>query len=196
MEYSMNNHPQYKKPQRGDRDYQLKAWREARNPNVRVLYVKKDLKSDVLPTDGWQRVDSISLKPVSAAAWFFAKMLQDSLQVPVGFISSSWGGTFLEEWLPIEEVKNLKGEKLKGRRPMYEHLMAPLVGYSLRGFLWYQGESNLIDLRDMDCYTEKQEHLEIHGAHCGTTSSCRSTTYRSRPTFIPYVARTSCRKHG
>lgn len=159
MEYSMNDHPRYKKPQRGDRDYQLKAWREARNPNIRVLYVKKDLKSNVLPTDGWQRVDSISLKPVSAAAYFFAKMLQDSLQIPVGFISSSWGGTFLEEWIPIEEVKKLKGEKLKGRRPMYEHLMAPLVGYTLRGFLWYQGESNLMDLRDIDTYTSKQEHL-------------------------------------
>ena len=155
----MNNHPQYKKPKRGDADYQLKVWREANNPNIRVLYVKKDLKSDVLPTDGWQRVDSTSLKPVSAAAWFFAKMLQDSLQIPVGFISSSWGGTFLEEWIPIGEVKKLKGEKLKDRRPMYEHLMAPLVGYTLRGFLWYQGESNLMDLRDIDTYTSKQEHL-------------------------------------
>lgn len=29
MEYSMNNHPRYRKPQRGDADYQLKAWREA-----------------------------------------------------------------------------------------------------------------------------------------------------------------------
>ena len=42
MEYSMNNHPQYKKPKRGDADYQLKAWREIRfgydetaQPNLR-----------------------------------------------------------------------------------------------------------------------------------------------------------------
>ena len=89
MEYSMNNHPRYRKPQKGDADYQLKAWREANNPNIRVLYVRPDLNSDVLPTDGWQRVDSTSLKPVSAAAYFFARMLQDSLQMPVGFISSS-----------------------------------------------------------------------------------------------------------
>ena len=47
MEYSMNNHPRYRKPHKGDADYQLKAWREANNPNIRVLYVKPDLNSDV-----------------------------------------------------------------------------------------------------------------------------------------------------
>ena len=151
MEYSMNNHPRYRKPQKGDADYQLKAWREANNPNIRVLYVRPDLNSDVLPTDGWQRVDSTSLKPVSAAAYFFARMLQDSLQVPVGFISSSWGGTRIEEWIP--------DGKTPGRRPMYEHLIRPLIGYALRGFLWYQGEANLLDLGETDVYTAKQEHL-------------------------------------
>ena len=151
MEYSMNNHPRYRKPQRGDADYQLKAWREANNPNIRVLYVKPDLNSDVLPTDGWHRVDSTSLKPVSAAAYFFARMLQDSLQVPVGFISSSWGGTRIEEWIP--------DGKTPGRRPMYEHLIRPLIGYALRGFLWYQGEANLLDLGETDVYTAKQEQL-------------------------------------
>ena len=151
MEYSMNNHLRYRKPQKGDADYQLKAWREANNPNIRVLYVRPDLNSDVLPTDGWQRVDSTSLKPVSAAAYFFARMLQDSLQVPVGFISSSWGGTRIEEWIP--------DGKTPGRRPMYEHLIRPLTGYALRGFLWYQGEANLLDLGETDVYTAKQEHL-------------------------------------
>ena len=53
MEYPMNDHPRYKKPQKGDANYQLKVWREARNTNIRVLYVMKDLKSSVLPTDGW-----------------------------------------------------------------------------------------------------------------------------------------------
>ena len=139
MEYSMNNHPRYRKPQKGDAD------------NIRVLYVRPDLNSDVLPTDGWQRVDSTSLKPVSAAAYFFARMLQDSLQVPVGFISSSWGGTRIEEWIP--------DGKTPGRRPMYEHLIRPLTGYALRGFLWYQGEANLLDLGETDVYTAKQEHL-------------------------------------
>ena len=158
MEYSMNDHPKYKKPQKGDPDYQLKAWREADNPNIRVLYVRRDIKSRALPTDGWQHVDSTSLKPVSAAAYFFAKMLQDSLQVPVGFISSSWGGTFIEEWTPVEEMKG-ETEIMDLRKPLFEKLIKPMAGYALRGFLWYQGEANLMDLRDMDSYTEKQEHL-------------------------------------
>lgn len=158
MEYSMNNHPRYKKPQKGAPDYQLKAWREANNPNIRVLYVRKDVKSAALPTDGWQQADSTSLKPVSAAAYFFAKMLQDSLQVPVGFISSSWGGTKIEDWTPLESLKQENGE-LEPRMPLYEKLIQPLAGYALRGFLWYQGESNLMDYRDVDTYTQKQERL-------------------------------------
>lgn len=150
MEYSMNNHPQYKKPQKGDRDYQIKAWKQAGNPNIRLLYVKKSLKSDTLPTDGWKQLCPESLKPVSAAGYFFAKMLQDSLQVPVGIISSSWGGTKIEEWTP--------GVKPSGLRPLWKKLIAPAAGYALRGFLWYQGESNLID-GDTDTYAQKQEKL-------------------------------------
>lgn len=152
MEYSMNNHPQYKKPKKGDPDFQLKEWKNADNPNIRMLYIRKDLKCDTLPTNGWQRLCPENVKPVSAVAYFFAKMLQDSLKIPVGIISSSWGGTVIEEWTPNDEPNN-------SLRPMYQKLIKPLVGYTLRGFLWYQGESNLINYGDTHIYAQKQEQL-------------------------------------
>ena len=46
-----------------------------------------------------------SLAPVSAAGYFFAKNLSDSLDVPVGLISSSWGGSMIESWMPEEAFK-------------------------------------------------------------------------------------------
>lgn len=145
MEYSMHEHLKYKKPKKGDPDRLLHEWEQARNENIRVLYVRKDLNGELLPTEGWQRVDTTSLKPFSAPAWFFAKMLQDSLRVPVGIITSAWGGTKIEVWTPD------KGDR-------YNHMIRPMVPMALRGFLWYQGETNLIN-GDIEAYAPKFEHL-------------------------------------
>jgi sialate O-acetylesterase len=41
-------------------------------------------------------------------------------------------------------------------------MIAPLVPFALRGALWYQGESNVIDQPDGPIYTDKMEAL-IHG---------------------------------
>ncbi|MCR5715015.1 MAG: sialate O-acetylesterase [Bacteroidales bacterium] len=145
MEYSMNNHPQYVKPQKGDPDFLLHAWEKASNPHIRLLYIEKNVNCDTLPTQGWKMTDQASLKPFSAAAWFFAQMLQDSLRVPVGIISTSWGGTKIEEWTPGT-----------GRR--YAKMVEPMAPFAIRGFIWYQGESNLID-GDTDIYVSKMERL-------------------------------------
>lgn len=169
MEYSMNNHPQYAKPRKGNPDRLLQEYEQASNPMIRLLYVRKELNSDTLPTVGWQRVGRESLKPFSAAAYFFAKSLQDSLEVPVGVVSSSWGGTMIETWTPVEMYREspLFADKMKGNRLQtngeivgrrYDKMIKPLAPMALRGFLWYQGESNLIK-GDTDIYTEKMRLL-------------------------------------
>lgn len=146
MEYSMANHPKYKKPLRGDANYQQKAFESASNPNIRLLYIERTVKQDTLPTRGWRTLSQESLKPFSAAAYFFARMLQDSLHVPVGVITSAWGGTPIEDWTP-------------GMGRLYEKMIRPMAPYAMRGFLWYQGEANLVDYRDVDSYASKQERL-------------------------------------
>lgn len=168
MEYSMANHPKYAKPRRGDRDYQQKAYESADNPLIRVMHVQKNLKPDTLPSHGWKPLSQESLKPVSAAAYFFAEMLADSLKVPVGVISSAWGGTAIEAWTPaeaylasphfsdqVERGKYLGPEEL-GKR--YAKLIAPLIPFAMRGIIWYQGEQNLI-MGDLDSYAAKQRLL-------------------------------------
>ncbi len=168
MEYSMANHPKYAKPRRGDRDYQQKAYESADNPLIRVMHVQKNLKPDTLPSHGWKPLSQESLKPVSAAAYFFAEMLADSLQVPVGIISSAWGGTAIEAWTPVEgytssplfagqvEREKYLGPEEIGKR--YQKLIAPLIPFAMRGVIWYQGEQNLI-MGDLDIYTAKQRVL-------------------------------------
>ncbi|NDW11484.1 sialate O-acetylesterase [Bacteroides sp. 214] len=145
MEYSMNKHLHYAKPQRGDKEFLQKSFKAANSPIIRVMYVEKNLKTDTLPSKGWQMLNEESLAPVSAIGYFFAKSLVDNIDVPVGIISTSWGGTPIETWTPP------LGER-------YIKMVEPMAPYSLRGFLWYQGETNLIN-GDTDAYTAKQNNL-------------------------------------
>lgn len=145
LEYSMNEHPRYAKPMKGNPNILKEAYEATSNPLIRMLYVEKVLNSDTLPSKGWQQNSQESLASISAAAYFFAQSLVDSLNVPVGIISSSWGGTPIETWTPGE------GER-------YKKMIESLVPYTLKGFLWYQGENNL-STGDMDNYATKQRML-------------------------------------
>jgi sialate O-acetylesterase len=95
---------------------------------------------------------------MSATSYFFATMLQRALDIPVGVIACAWGGSRVEGWLPesivtkYEDV-NVKQEQEKGWNGqwwhyytpciMYNGMLHPLRHYTVRGFLWYQGESNV-----------------------------------------------------
>lgn len=89
----------------------------------------------------------------SATAYFFGRMVQQALGVPVGLICSSWGGTRIEpwisengfgsfDWVKLPE-KNMQGD-FSQQTPtvLYNAMIAPMVGYAIKGALWYQGESN------------------------------------------------------
>lgn len=167
MEYSMNNHIKYAKPQKGDKDYLYKQYKSANNANIRVLYVEKNLKTDTLPSKGWQMVNEESLAPVSAIGYFFAKSLIENIDVPIGIISTAWGGTPIETWTSEQAYLNspsfmdkVINHKLNGTKigERFEKMIQPIIPYSLRGFLWYQGEQNLIN-GDQDEYAEKQKTL-------------------------------------
>lgn len=166
MEYSMNNHPKHPKPKRGDKEYLFKAYSSADNPLIRLLHVRKQL-TDTLPSDGWKTLTQESLAPVSAAGYFFADHLTKELDVPVGIISSAWGGTPIEHWVPQEALEDspIFGEmvsfnKLNGVEiaVRYDKMIAPLAPFAMKGILWYQGEQNLVQ-GDLSIYTEKQKLL-------------------------------------
>lgn len=112
----------------------------------------------------WSRTDGKTASGISAVAYFFAKRLTKVLGVPVGIICSPWGGCRLEPWMSREWLdKSVKGylseaqyktildrREEEGKAPrqlatMYNSRMYPVKGYTLRGFLWYQGCANLAD---------------------------------------------------
>ncbi|MCF0160069.1 MAG: sialate O-acetylesterase, partial [Bacteroidaceae bacterium] len=84
------------------------------------------------------------------------KKLAKSLDVPVGIINSAWGGSRVEGWLPAEVLKTYPGEPyteedIKKQQPtlylrseiMYNGVLHPVIGYTVKGFIWYQGCSNV-----------------------------------------------------
>ncbi|MDR1919419.1 MAG: sialate O-acetylesterase [Tannerellaceae bacterium] len=103
----------------------------------------------------WLEHTSGHVANISATAYFFARSIQEALDVPVGIVVSSWGGSKLEAWMsretltPFTEVNlshldNNEVIKQPNTTPcvLYNGKIAPLTNYAIRGFLWYQGESN------------------------------------------------------
>ncbi|MDM1294000.1 sialate O-acetylesterase [Sphingobacterium sp. N143] len=103
----------------------------------------------------WMVCDSNTLKSFSAVAYYFGKVLNKELNVPIGLISSNWGGTPAEVWVPAQQVANnpvLKDAAMKKKvstgwpiTPGYTYnaMIAPLINHTIAGVLWYQGESNV-----------------------------------------------------
>ena len=131
-------------------------------PAIRLFKIEKKLSAtplaDVEKFQGWAECHSNSLNSISfsAAAYFFGREIHTNLNVPVGLVESSWGGTRIEPWTPpvgFEQVASQKKfaapasstNKLANTRPMaiYNAMIAPIAGFAMRGALWYQGESNL-----------------------------------------------------
>lgn len=54
----------------------------------------------------WNVCDSIAAKNFSAVAYFFGKELYKKLQIPIGLINSSYGGTAIENWMSKETLES------------------------------------------------------------------------------------------
>jgi sialate O-acetylesterase len=128
------------------------------NPMIRFFQVPKSTSD--YPQDDvkakWVVCDSNSLKSITAVGYFFGKRINQALNVPVGIINSSWGGTPAEVWTPAELVTNDaqlnaatgKLNKTSTGWPWqqgvtYNAMIAPLTNFNIAGALWYQGEANV-----------------------------------------------------
>ncbi len=133
----------------------------------------------------WASASPESVAEFSAVAYYFGKMLSDSLHVPVGLICNAIGGApaeafidrktmefhpvlvdelydwtkndMLQDWVRGRAVLNMKNTTSKYQRHSYEpsYLYAtgvlPLAGFPVKGFVWYQGESNAHNVELHEC---------------------------------------------
>lgn len=168
MEYRMDRPKAYVLQKRGE-DVQMEEFLKGGDERIRLLYVEKKRNVDTLPSKGWQTLHQESIADMSAPAYFFAKTLADSLNVPVGIMSISWGGSVIEAWTPEDKAtdylhKNPESKNNNIRESEYGSMFAsmikPVIPYTINGFIWYQGESNLLNHPDnFHYYYDKQKLL-------------------------------------
>ncbi len=126
-------------------------------PGIRMALIPKSASytpMDDVPTQ-WKTSAPANAHDFSALAWFFATSLTDMLHVPVGIINCAYGGSKVEGWIPREildtypnwnvekEMNDSKLQEYERINVMYNAMLNPVAGYTLRGFLWNQGESNV-----------------------------------------------------
>jgi sialate O-acetylesterase len=80
----------------------------------------------------WQACTPTTVKGFTAAGYFFGLDLQKKLNVPVGLINTSWGGTRIEPWTPAEafaEIPALKSiaEQVASQNEEQTKGLSPLV---------------------------------------------------------------------
>ena len=175
----------------------------AKHPQIRHLGVTRQQAAS--PQDDfqatWQVCSPETAGGFTAVGYYFGRTLQQELDIPIGLINSSWGGTRVEPWTPpigfagvpaLAEIhqavllqtpgtpqhRKLLGEHIAATESwlktargalaesapiapspafpaglqvpnshqsptkLYNAMIHPLVGFPVRGAIWYQGESN------------------------------------------------------
>lgn len=117
-------------------------------PRSTVLESKDDFEGN------WKVASPRTTGDFSATAWYFGSLIQEVLQIPVGLIVVSYGGSNVEAWMSEEMLKDFKEitiptkkedfKEAPNREPttLFNGMLSPVIGYGIKGAIWYQGESN------------------------------------------------------
>ena len=95
---------------------------------------------------GWTAASRSTANAFSAVGYFFGRDLYQSQQVPIGLISAASGGSSAEQWVDpavLQTIGITDSGQGRGRwGGLYSQMIKPLVPFTIRGVIWYQGESN------------------------------------------------------
>ncbi|XP_034023873.1 sialate O-acetylesterase [Thalassophryne amazonica] len=130
----------------------------AKYPQVRFFKValkrsKTELTDLIQVGLPWSVPTASGLAPVSAVCWLFGRYMYEVLKYPIGLVQSCWGGTVVEAWSSSRaleqcglELPNDTSNEVNS--VLWNSMIHPLVNMTLKGAIWYQGESNAIYNRD------------------------------------------------
>ena len=120
-------------------------------PRIKDVQRRADFKKEK-----WKVSTPETTIDCSATAYFFAKQITETLNLPVGLVINSWGGSRIESWMTEETLSSIQGidietaksSKLDVRNRLgclYDIMLWPVKNYTARGFLSYQGVSNIFN---------------------------------------------------
>lgn len=100
----------------------------------------------------WRRCAAADADELSAVAYYFARERKKDLGCAIGIVQAAVGGTPAEAWTDLEAMRAnealapslARPARAAGSKPgaLFGGMIAPIAPLSLRGVLWYQGESN------------------------------------------------------
>ena len=138
----------------------LDAESEIRDTDIPSFrYFKDKYQLSQVPMDNtkesaWELCKPSASPEFEAMAFFFGKALSETLNVPVGIIGCAYGGTRIESWMPVEVLASFSASDYQDAADLgdpghksapgniYNGMVLPVMDYTIRGWLWYQGESN------------------------------------------------------
>jgi sialate O-acetylesterase len=137
----------------------------ANDPEIRQFKIPKGLSdepSDELPSGSvWTPATSQYVGNFTAVGYFFALNLKPHIDVPIGIINSSYGGSRIETWmtddmLGFDEQDTVLAGGEAERQPTvaYNKMIHSILQYPIKGVIWYQGESNGDSMEDALAYGE------------------------------------------
>ncbi len=125
------------------------------NNSIRLISIEREKSLETKDdfSGEWLKCNPENVGDFSATAYYFGRMIQKALDVPVGLICSAWGGTRIEPWMSESGIKNfdwvnLPDKNMEGEfspqtpTVLFNAMISPMVGFAIKGGLWYQGESN------------------------------------------------------
>ncbi len=126
------------------------------NDQLRIYTVPRAVErqtKDTSKSSLWKNANPENVSNFSATAYYFGKLLQQQLKVPVALINVTYGGSPAEAFMSAESLKAFSEiavpsaagiEKLsnKNATTLYNGMIHPVTGYTIKGCIWYQGESN------------------------------------------------------
>ena len=141
-------------------------------PNIRLFNSALNFSND--PVDSirgsWQECSPKTVLSFSAVAYHFGRELYNTLQLPVGIIFTGIGASAAQAYVPKDVLATdplldsaylqpylnspRSKEKITGgfsfekvTRPflLYNAVIHPFINLSIKGFTWYQGESNRME---------------------------------------------------
>ena len=109
----------------------------------------------------WRECSPQTVGEFSATGYFFARMMHLALDIPIGLIEANKGGTRVESWLTKENLEKHTQDPTdsveiskKWDQDYYRSLLwgngtfNPILNYTVKGILYYQGCSNVGDPDD------------------------------------------------
>lgn len=126
------------------------------NNNIRQIKITRAANTtlqDSVKSTSWLIASPGTTGEFTATGWYFAAALQKQLNIPIGLINCNWGGSSVEAWMDAEALKDFSDVKIPAitdsvKTPtstatvMYNAMLHPVLGYGIKGVIWYQGEAN------------------------------------------------------